>query len=103
MGQSIKIVDLNDIQNEVLLRVIKAMREVGIKDPSADKVISSFVEDSIHLVEIKLSLENEFSSSVSTQPLIIDEKDMQDILKMTLSELAVYLEKVILIKNLPVQ
>jgi acyl carrier protein len=77
------------------------MKEVGIKDPTIDKIISSLVEDSIHLVEIKLALENEFSSSVNSHHLIIDEKDMQDILKMNLSELSVYLEKLILIKNLP--
>ena len=95
MGESVKIIEPNESENEILTRVIRAIREAEAKDLTPDRIIGSLVEDSIHQIEIKLALENEFFDFFSDFQFIIDDKDMSDILKMTIAELALYLEKLI--------
>ena len=99
MAESIKIINLDESRNDILAKVIKAMKEADVKDPSPDKIVSSLVEDSIHQVVIKLAIENELLTLSHDSNFIIEDKDMSNILKMTISELAFYLEDLISKKN----
>ena len=88
---NLELIQMTELQDEVLRKIIKIMKEIDVKDPSKEKEMATLFEDSLDIMEFKLALENKFFDS--PKPLIISEIDMKNIMKMTVIELAMYINQ----------
>ena len=88
---NLELIQMTELQDEVLRKIIKIMKEIDVKDASKEKEIAALFEDSLDIMEFRLALENNFSDT--PKPLIISEIDIKNIMKMTVIELAMHINQ----------